>query len=222
MIVKSGELNCLVAPNIPKLSSGHQTIFSLNRKPMKTSVYLLFFGLITISFISSSCDSDIFASDYIEFTVDGKSYEKPIKSILNPGISSDYCLLGDGKELLDFESSAFDLKIGIVHYVFTNDFSAFRKPITKKMYTFGSSADACHLDLIVNFRDKLNEKGPETTLSTSSTIIESVTISDSDEEEDYTKYRIKGTFSGIFTDQSGVNSQVSGRFEVVVKAEGYF
>ena len=224
--IETKNLSCELSFNIPKFNAGHQICISISliqtHNPMKTPARLLTLCWFVISMIFSSCESDLLTSDYIEFTVDGKSYEKSIKSFLNPGVASDYCLLGDGKELLDFESTDFDLNIGIVHYVFTNDFSTFRKPVTKKMYSFGSSADACHLDLIVKFRDKLNTTGPETTLSTGSTTIESVTISDSDEEEDYTKYRIKGTFSGIFTNQSGENSQISGRFDVVVKAEGYF
>jgi len=180
-------------------------------------------ALFILSFtgIQFSCDELVTLGQYIEFTVNGKTYKEKIPSLLNPSVSNNGCVNTLSKNLLYYSNADFEINIELIHRDDSFEINFLQKKQTTDFFDQTKATSACHLDLVTQFTDKSENQGL-TTLKSGTTTIISVEDADEDDEDSTQEYRVTGEFSGIFRTASGKESQVSGYFNVKVSVEDFF
>lgn len=178
-------------------------------------IYTTFLATLLVLF-ESSCDSDLLGSGYVNYTINGKAYKENISSFLNGSYLATTCTGTVQKDLLSESNKEFDFSISLVHFEDASDIIDFTSGKKRNFISSANLSNACDLDLVGEFKDNLNAQNKATTLQSGSATIQSVKSTFISGEAD--KFRVIGTFAATFAGASGQTFEITGNFNVFIKA----
>jgi len=187
---------------------------------MKISKLISTLIIVSLTGIQFSCDELITLGQYIEFTVNGKTFKEKIPSLLNASGTNNGCANTLKKTLLSYSNSGFELNIEMIHDDEPFELNFLQGKKTTDLFDQTKAVSGCHLDLVTQYTDKSENQGL-TTLKTGTTTIISVEDADEDDEDLTREYKVIGEFSGIFATASGKESQITGYFVVKVSVDEF-
>jgi hypothetical protein len=191
-----------------------------NFKNMKNKIYKII-SIITVFALVTGCSSNSDSqstsnSDYLEITIDGKSFKQEIYHGGTGSSGQSGCV--NKPHFLQFlgqiETSAFFFDSNILHLENDVDFknSVVGAYATKQENITNSSA--CNLDLVISFEDKTQSVKTTQLITGGNNTIASIKKGKSTDTE--YEYIIIGNFSASFKNKSNVIIPVSGKYQITI------
>lgn len=187
---------------------------------MKNKIYKII-SIITVFALVTGCSSNSDSpstsnTDYLEITIDGKSYKQDIYHGGTGSSGQSGCV--NKPHFLQFlgqiENSAFFFGSNILHLENDVDFknSVVGAYATKQENITNSSA--CNLDLVISFEDKTQSVKTTQLITGGKNTITSIKKGKSTDTE--YEFIIIGNFSASFKNKANVIIPVSGKYQITI------
>lgn len=163
---------------------------------------------------SSDSSSDSSSSDYLEITVNGKTYKNEINSAGSGSSGQTGCVSKPHflAFMSDIENSTLSLSSEILHLQNEIDFKS--STVGKYKTIRSSSTSACNLDLKLSFLDKTQSVQPTQIQTGGVNTITSISKGNSTSTD--TEYTINGNFSSSFKNNANVIIPVTGKYQITI------
>jgi hypothetical protein len=182
---------------------------------MNYTIKTILFLLVTVVTMGCSSDSsNSTTSDYLEISINGKSYKEDFFHS-GSGFSGQTGCVSKSHFLAyldDIENSNFTFGSEILHLENEIDFK--NSVVGNYKAVRSSSTTACNLDLKLSFLDKT--QNVQTTQIQSGGINTITSISRGNSIATETEYKIKGNFISSFKNNSNVIIPITGKYQITI------